>query len=283
MIVATEVRTSLQRLDIKKAIVKLPSFTLRPKTFDSRFRLIMLSFKSIYVQIVLWVCINANAIPTQTLASVNERAVNCNAVSGALKVLQSLGAPATSFCSSYLRVPATATTTVTSTPIRYTEPDLLSCTIADLARSTVTTIVGTTTVYSRTCQAPARRAAPIFGEGVGHVAYSEVLEVRQAVNIAALQVFAASQLSSGCSCLNLAPKTTRIVSQTAAPSVSGSHSLVYIFTLCIKLLIVLSRNYKYPVHRQSVRHALRMAALAIRRSMALIVALMVTAILASSI
>jgi hypothetical protein len=42
------------------------------------------------------------------------RAVNCNAVNAALSVLKVLGPPATTFCSSYLKIPATITTTSTA-------------------------------------------------------------------------------------------------------------------------------------------------------------------------
>lgn len=45
----------------------------------------------------------------------DERAVNCKVVTGALGALKGLGAPATAFCSAYLHVPATAVTTTTST------------------------------------------------------------------------------------------------------------------------------------------------------------------------
>lgn len=48
-------------------------------------------------------------------ANLEERA-NCNAVSGALLVLKPLGAPATSFCSSYLKIPATSTVLSTTQP-----------------------------------------------------------------------------------------------------------------------------------------------------------------------
>jgi hypothetical protein len=43
--------------------------------------------------------------------AMEERAVNCNAVTGVLAILKGFGGPATSFCSSYLQI---GTTTVTS-------------------------------------------------------------------------------------------------------------------------------------------------------------------------
>jgi hypothetical protein len=45
------------------------------------------------------------------------RAVNCKAVTGVLAVVKALGAPATSFCSSYLNIAPTSTVKITSTPI----------------------------------------------------------------------------------------------------------------------------------------------------------------------
>jgi hypothetical protein len=49
-------------------------------------------------------------------ANLEQRAANCNVVTGALAILKPLGAPATSFCSSYLHIPATSTLTTTSAP-----------------------------------------------------------------------------------------------------------------------------------------------------------------------
>ncbi|KAF2130703.1 hypothetical protein P153DRAFT_383929 [Dothidotthia symphoricarpi CBS 119687] len=168
----------------------------------------MLTLKFLHIQVALWTCINAIAVPAPTNALVNERAVNCNSVSGALKVLKGLGAPATSFCSSYLKIPATVTTTTTTTPV-----------------STVQTIVATTTTYQAVCPAaPARRdaaavAAALFARRAVPAAETGAVQARQAVDLAALKIFAASQLSSGCSCLSLAPKTTRTATTTAAASV----------------------------------------------------------------
>lgn len=49
-------------------------------------------------------------------AYLDQRAVNCAKVTGALSVLKKLGPPATSFCSSYLKIPGTLTSTTTVTP-----------------------------------------------------------------------------------------------------------------------------------------------------------------------
>lgn len=46
----------------------------------------------------------------------DERAIDCSKVNGALSILKKLGPPATTFCSSYLKVPATKTVITTVTP-----------------------------------------------------------------------------------------------------------------------------------------------------------------------
>lgn len=57
------------------------------------------------------------AFPAEpTLAA---RAVDCGKVTGALSVLKNLGPPATTFCSSFLKVPATQTVISTTTPTVY--------------------------------------------------------------------------------------------------------------------------------------------------------------------
>jgi len=49
-------------------------------------------------------------------ARLDQRAINCAQVTGALSALRKLGAPATAFCSSFLQIPATKTLTTTVTP-----------------------------------------------------------------------------------------------------------------------------------------------------------------------
>jgi hypothetical protein len=49
-------------------------------------------------------------------ARIDQQAGACAKVNGALTILKKLGPPATSFCSSYLKVPATKTLTTTVTP-----------------------------------------------------------------------------------------------------------------------------------------------------------------------
>jgi hypothetical protein len=50
------------------------------------------------------------------LANLQDRAVDCAKVTGALSALKKLGPPATTFCRSYLKVPGTSTITTTTTP-----------------------------------------------------------------------------------------------------------------------------------------------------------------------
>ncbi|KAJ4378756.1 hypothetical protein N0V86_005627 [Didymella sp. IMI 355093] len=57
------------------------------------------------------------ALPAEP--TLEARAVNCAKITGALSVLKNLGPPATTFCSSFLKVPATATITTTTTSTRY--------------------------------------------------------------------------------------------------------------------------------------------------------------------
>lgn len=49
-------------------------------------------------------------------AHLEDRAINCAKVTGALSVLKKAGPPATSFCSSFLKIPGTQTSTTTVTP-----------------------------------------------------------------------------------------------------------------------------------------------------------------------
>lgn len=57
------------------------------------------------------------AWPEPTAAAyLDNRAIDCSKVTGALSVLKKLGPPATTFCSSYLKLPGTKTSTTTITP-----------------------------------------------------------------------------------------------------------------------------------------------------------------------
>jgi hypothetical protein len=57
----------------------------------------------------------ASPVPDALDSDLQKRALDCKAVNAALTVLKALGPPATAFCSSYLRIPATITSVSTAT------------------------------------------------------------------------------------------------------------------------------------------------------------------------
>jgi hypothetical protein len=67
-------------------------------------------------QLLLVIAATASANPVARPTNALEKRINCNQVNAVLGVLKVLGEPATTFCSSYLRIPATATRTTTITP-----------------------------------------------------------------------------------------------------------------------------------------------------------------------
>ncbi|KAF2734549.1 hypothetical protein EJ04DRAFT_564126 [Polyplosphaeria fusca] len=150
----------------------------------------------------------AHALPEPTNA-LKPRAVDCKAVNKALSCLKTLGAPATAFCSSYLHIPAT--TTITSTAVANTV--------------TVTTTTVTIATTSPVCPAAKRYLVPrhfMAAERRGFaVAAEPAPQVYKRNNIPQLSSFAAAQLSSGCSCLGLAPKTAT-TTFTPPPSTVGT-------------------------------------------------------------
>ncbi|KAH8635888.1 hypothetical protein IG631_07722 [Alternaria alternata] len=134
-----------------------------------------------------------------------QKSVDCKAVNLALTVLKKLGPPATSFCSSYLNIPATKTLSITTTT----------------PTTTVTTSTSTVTVTSRVCEAPKRRSpGQLSNDRSTDLQTGDLeLELFKRHNIPALQVIAAAKLSSGCSCLSLTPKTSITATVTAPTSV----------------------------------------------------------------
>ncbi|KAH7346019.1 hypothetical protein BKA66DRAFT_447873 [Pyrenochaeta sp. MPI-SDFR-AT-0127] len=124
------------------------------------------------------------------------RAVDCAKVTGALSVLKKLGPPATSFCSSYLKIQGkTATTTFTPPAV------------------TVTTSTTYITTYQSRC-GQEKRNVPINYRGFQ---YAEPADLEQRGNILPLlAAFAAAKISEGCSCLGLQPKTVTTTTRTAA-------------------------------------------------------------------
>jgi hypothetical protein len=72
----------------------------------------------LFLTIALWGNVLVSAHPKHGELVV-ARAVNCKVVTGVLAVVKALGVPATSFCSSYLHIPATSTVQATVTPTSY--------------------------------------------------------------------------------------------------------------------------------------------------------------------
>jgi hypothetical protein len=70
--------------------------------------------------VALWGSTQVLALPEQREVLI-ARAVDCKVVTGVLSAVKALGAPATSFCSLYLRIPATTATTVTVMPTTYVQ------------------------------------------------------------------------------------------------------------------------------------------------------------------
>ncbi|KAH7064290.1 hypothetical protein BKA63DRAFT_572206 [Paraphoma chrysanthemicola] len=137
--------------------------------------------------------VSANPFPAPmpTDPAIEKRAPDCKAVNAALTILKALGPPATSFCSSYLRVPTAATTTF----------------IAPAATVTVTT--STQTITSGLCPQANKRDEFII-ERTANSIYRRPANkpLQKRIDIPALSAFAASKLSSGCSCLSITPKKT---------------------------------------------------------------------------
>ncbi|KAH7339229.1 hypothetical protein BKA66DRAFT_577324 [Pyrenochaeta sp. MPI-SDFR-AT-0127] len=144
------------------------------------------------------------AWPEPTAAAyLDQRGIDCSKVTGALGVLKKLGPPATTFCSSYLKIPKTKTATTTFTPATVTE----------------TTSTNTVTVTSLAC-GQQKRNVPIDYRGFEYAKPNAVegLEERGDVH-PLLRAFAAAKISEGCSCLGLQPKATTTVTSTAAAPV----------------------------------------------------------------
>ncbi|KAH7068809.1 hypothetical protein BKA63DRAFT_520156 [Paraphoma chrysanthemicola] len=141
--------------------------------------------------IALWSSHSVHAYPRHDELVV-ARAVNCNVVTGVLGVVKALGAPATSFCSSYLRVPATSTIKATITPTAYT---------------TVTASPVVIQVTSASC--------PVAAAAVRRA----VAELEKRDVPPALKLYAAAEISSACGCLSLKPKATTTMTATGSPVV----------------------------------------------------------------
>ncbi|KZM25154.1 hypothetical protein ST47_g3697 [Ascochyta rabiei] len=142
---------------------------------------------------------SVSALPAEpTLAA--RGPINCAKVDGAIAVLKNLGTPATTFCSSFLKIPAIATATATIIPTR------------TIVISTVTV-----TTFSSVCPAPAEDPSPQAITMVKKKAREA--EAEPVVNLLPLLIaFADAKISAGCCCLNIKPRATTTATVTAAPS-----------------------------------------------------------------
>ncbi|KAF2844917.1 hypothetical protein T440DRAFT_559312 [Plenodomus tracheiphilus IPT5] len=137
--------------------------------------------------------------PTPAAALEHRQDVNCAKVTGALSVLNKLGPPATTFCSSFLKI----------SKIKATK------TIVPMTTTTTTT---TTTVTSNMCQAQKkhrRNGEIVFARPDTSVQDLEErgnLEERTNV-LPLLAAFAAAKISAGCSCLHIQAATTTVATQ----------------------------------------------------------------------
>ncbi|KAH7074343.1 hypothetical protein BKA63DRAFT_312064 [Paraphoma chrysanthemicola] len=127
---------------------------------------------------------NPIAQPTSSLG----KGINCNQVNVVLNVIKALGPPATSFCSSYLHIPAPTTRITTIAPAIVTVP---------------TSTVTVETIQPQ-CPALAKRYADLV---------EDTAAIEKRINLPALSVFAAAKLSTACGCLGLttpAPATRTV-------------------------------------------------------------------------
>ncbi|KAF1831415.1 hypothetical protein BDW02DRAFT_55487 [Decorospora gaudefroyi] len=126
---------------------------------------------------------------------------NCSKLNGALTILKKLGPPATSFCSSYLKIPATTTSVTTTTPV-----------------TTITTSTTTVLVTSSVCPdvRPPVQKKVIPGRRNPE---TEDVEKRTKVLLPLLAAFAAAKVSEGCKCLDISPRASITSTTTVAASV----------------------------------------------------------------
>ncbi|KAJ5025732.1 hypothetical protein J3E73DRAFT_258467 [Bipolaris maydis] len=148
------------------------------------------------------------ALPEPTPAALlNASPVNCGKFNNALSVLKKLGPPATSFCRSYIKAPATSTiVTITTAP-------------------TVTSTTSTTTITVTSAQCPGKKRDIAAAHADYEIERSEEASwmAQKRTNILPqLQMFAAAKVSEACSCLCLKPTATATLTSTApAPTING--------------------------------------------------------------
>lgn len=198
---------------------------------------IMVSVKVLLLSVSISGLAAARPEPTPA-ALLEDRAVDCAKVTGALSVLKKLGPPATTFCSAYLKVPAKSTTTTTltttSTPAPVYVMSLLgSCEKNYIANEVSVITIKTTTVDVTSAVCPAaRRRNSYAGDDNRRPRVANVPDIELRADapdfekrtdvLASLAAFAAAKISEGCSCLGLKPAvvtTTRTTTSTAATPV----------------------------------------------------------------
>ncbi|EMD89539.1 hypothetical protein COCHEDRAFT_1106749 [Bipolaris maydis C5] len=150
------------------------------------------------------------ALPEPTPAALlNASPVNCGKFNNALSVLKKLGPPATSFCRSYIKAPAT---------------------------STIVTITTAPTV----AQCPGKKRDIAAAHADYEIERSEEASwmAQKRTNILPqLQMFAAAKVSEACSCLCLKPTATATLTSTApAPVRFFLLSLFLIYTIFIEVM-----------------------------------------------
>jgi hypothetical protein len=162
---------------------------------------------SFYLLAGLLAFTSANLLPEPTTDPIADNVIdkraNCGIITGALAILTILGPPATSFCSSYLRVATAVIATRTAAVprpvyvLRHRSSKYLTNRTVFLELSPPPHLQSTSE-YLLSC---ASQAELEFTRGARRRA-------RKRIKLPALSACAASQLSSGCSCLNIVPKTT---------------------------------------------------------------------------
>ncbi|KAJ6269946.1 hypothetical protein PSV08DRAFT_353109 [Bipolaris maydis] len=163
------------------------------------------------------------ALPEPTPAALlNASPVNCGKFNNALSVLKKLGPPATSFCRSYIKAPATSTiVTITTAP-------------------TVTSTTSTTTITVTSAQCPGKKRDIAAAHADYEIERSEEASwmAQKRTNILPqLQMFAAAKVSEACSCLCLKPTATATLTSTApAPVRFFLLSLFLIYTIFIEVM-----------------------------------------------
>ncbi|KAF2996888.1 hypothetical protein E8E13_005205 [Curvularia kusanoi] len=159
------------------------------------------------------------ALPEHTAAAhLDLRGVDCGSNNAAFNELKKLGPPGTSFCRSYLKMPATSTrvTTVTAATV------------------TKTTSTKTVTVTSSSCPKQKREA---LGPGLRYVLeftheFSRITpddltrEVQKRNDyLPQLQGYGAAKISQGCGCICMKPTATQVVTSTVCAKLDVSFQL----------------------------------------------------------